>query len=126
MDLAAPGDEIFSTVQPGVEDYVALVATGGTTRAYGSFMDGGGMEGASGTLVDCGIGDEVCPGSGGHICLIQRGTVYFSEKAENCAASGAIGGIIYNNKPGKWWKARTGRYLRKLTREQVSSWAHSG
>ena len=32
-----------------------------------------------------------------NVCLIERGEVNFSEKADNCEAGGGIGAIIYNN-----------------------------
>ena len=72
VDIVAPGDDIFSAVQPGYDEFVALLSTSGGAGAYGAFMHGTAAKGASGTLVDCGIGDSVCPGEGGHICLIQR------------------------------------------------------
>ena len=36
----------------------------------------------------------------GKIALIQRGTLPFSEKVANAANAGAVGAVIYNNKPG--------------------------
>jgi aminopeptidase YwaD len=36
----------------------------------------------------------------GRIVLIQRGTITFTEKAQNAEAAGAIGVVIYNNAPG--------------------------
>jgi secreted trypsin-like serine protease len=55
---------------------------------------------ASGELVDCGIGDTVCAEAQDKICLIQRGDVNFSEKADNCEAGGGVGAVIYNNVDG--------------------------
>jgi secreted trypsin-like serine protease len=52
---------------------------------------------ASGEIVTCGIGDAVCADVKGDVCLIERGEVDFSEKADNCEAGGGIGAIIYNN-----------------------------
>jgi secreted trypsin-like serine protease len=52
---------------------------------------------ASGKIIACGIGDAVCADSSGNVCLIERGDVNFSEKADNCEAGGGIGAIIYNN-----------------------------
>ena len=48
-------------------------------------------------IIACGIGDAVCADSSGNVCLIERGIVNFSEKADNCEAGGGVGAIIYNN-----------------------------
>ncbi len=55
---------------------------------------------ASATMVDCGIGDNVCTLATNKICLIARGEIDFSVKALNCQAAGGIGAIIYNNVSG--------------------------
>jgi secreted trypsin-like serine protease len=52
---------------------------------------------ASGEMITCGIGDVICADATGNVCLIERGDVNFSEKADNCEAGGGIGAIIYNN-----------------------------
>lgn len=52
---------------------------------------------ASAELVSCGIADEICVDADEKICLIERGEVNFSEKADNCEAAGGVGAIIYNN-----------------------------
>ena len=61
-----------------------------------SFTSGVGGQ-ASGEIVACGIGDTLCADATDNVCLIERGEVNFSEKADNCEASGGIGAIIYNN-----------------------------
>lgn len=58
---------------------------------------------ARGTLIDAGIGrPEDFPPAGlqGAIALIERGDLTFVRKAENAAAAGAGGVIIYNNEDG--------------------------
>ncbi|MAG75597.1 MAG: trypsin [Colwelliaceae bacterium] len=55
---------------------------------------------ASGVLVDCGIGDQACTDAQDKVCLIERGEINFSEKADNCEAGGGVGVIIYNNVAG--------------------------
>lgn len=55
----------------------------------------------SGEIVDCGIGDSSCADASGKVCLIQRGEINFSVKAENCEAGGGVGAIIYNNVEGQ-------------------------
>lgn len=52
---------------------------------------------ASGEMISCGIGETVCVDATDSVCLIERGDVDFSAKAENCEAGGGIGAIIYNN-----------------------------
>jgi len=61
-----------------------------------SFTSGVGGQ-ASGEIMTCGIGDAVCTDAIDKVCLIERGEVNFSEKADNCEAGGGIGAIIYNN-----------------------------
>jgi secreted trypsin-like serine protease len=61
-----------------------------------SFTSGVGGQ-ASGEIMTCGIGDAVCTDAIDKVCLIERGEVNFSEKANNCEAGGGIGAIIYNN-----------------------------
>ncbi|WP_293759765.1 trypsin-like serine protease [uncultured Paraglaciecola sp.] len=63
------------------------------TRAFTSGVGGQ----AIGEIIACGIGDAVCADSSGNVCLIERGIVNFSEKADNCEAGGGVGAIIYNN-----------------------------
>ncbi|WP_133470070.1 trypsin-like serine protease [Paraglaciecola marina] len=52
---------------------------------------------ASAELVSCGIADELCVDADAKVCLIERGEINFSEKADNCEAAGGVGAIIYNN-----------------------------
>lgn len=55
---------------------------------------------ASATMVDCGIGEDLCNLAENKICLIARGEIDFSVKVDNCQAAGGIGAIIYNNIAG--------------------------
>ncbi|MDR5693846.1 MAG: M28 family peptidase [Armatimonadota bacterium] len=60
-------------------------------------------EGVEGLLVHVGLGrPEDFRGKDvrGHIALAQRGAIFFSEKARNAARYGAVGVVIYNNRPG--------------------------
>ena len=42
------------------------------------------------------------PGAAGKIVLIQRGTCTFEQKAQNAAAAGAVGVVIFNEgQPGR-------------------------
>ncbi len=54
-------------------------------------------------LVHAGLGqrEEVQrAGVAGRIVLVQRGEFTFREKVENAAAAGAVGVVVYNNRPG--------------------------
>ncbi len=51
-------------------------------------------------LVDCQQGFDVCPGATGKVCLIQRGTTTFHDKALNCQQGGGVAAIIYNHLVG--------------------------
>ena len=78
VDLAAPGTDILSTIPDGKGDPEDLAAFLRTTSGYGAsgtIMEGTQLaDGATvtGLLVDCGLGESKCPGSGGHICVIER------------------------------------------------------
>ncbi len=53
-------------------------------------------------LVAAGRGspEEFPEGAAGKIALIERGTINFGEKVSNAAAAGAVGVILYNDRPG--------------------------
>ena len=55
-----------------------------------------------GPLVGASIGrpGDFPADTAGKIALIQRGTLRFSEKVANAAAAGAVGVVIYNDRPG--------------------------
>lgn len=99
VQLLAPGDQITSTAPPS--STVAEVKTpqldlSALGMEFSVITDG---QGISGRLIDCGIG---APGDfqakvAGNIALIQRGTLYFRDKAANAEAAGAKGVVIYNN-----------------------------
>jgi secreted trypsin-like serine protease len=54
-----------------------------------------------GPIASCGDGQQSCTGVQNSICLIERGSITFAEKALNCEAQGGIGVIIYNNTDGQ-------------------------
>lgn len=54
----------------------------------------------SGEIVDCGNGGTLCSAAANKICLMSRGDINFSDKANNCQSSGGIAAIIYNNTVG--------------------------
>ncbi len=55
----------------------------------------------SGELIDCDMGKSTCSDATDKVCLIKRGDINFSEKADNCEAGGGKGVIIYNNEEGE-------------------------
>ena len=80
-----------------------------TVRSHPITLSGTGE--VSGVLVSVGKGlpEEVAlafeEGSGGgpapvRIALIERGEITFQEKVERVAGAGAVGAIVYNNRPG--------------------------
>lgn len=61
-------------------------------------------------IVDVGLGrpeDFPVEGIHGKIALIKRGQLYFWQKTQNAAASGALAAIIYNNAPGNFFGTLT-------------------
>ena len=100
VELAAPGVAVNSTVPRG-QSFGGVVSVG-TQGFTNNVLDGSGIGDVSAPLVDCGIADSVCTNVSGSICLIERGTVLFVDKALNCQAGGGIGAVIYNNVPGEF------------------------
>lgn len=81
------------------EDVATSLNVGDVSYATESFTSGPSGE-ASAQVISCGIGDLVCADATDKICLIERGDINFSEKADNCEAGGGVGVIIYNNIDG--------------------------
>lgn len=100
VELVAPGVSVLSTVPRGTGFGADLDVAGNTFEA--AVLEGSPAINASGEMVFCGLADTLCPAAVGRICLIERGTFLFSEKAQNCQDSGGIGAIIYNNVPGSY------------------------
>jgi aminopeptidase YwaD len=55
-----------------------------------------------GELVDAGIGrlQDFPADTAGKIALMHRGVLFFADKVDNAEAAGAVGVIVYNDKPG--------------------------
>gem|GEM_PF-786305 len=100
VELAAPGVAVNSTVPRG-QSFGGSVTVAEQAFAN-NVLDGSGLGEVSAPLVDCGIADSVCTNVSGAICLIQRGTNFFVDKALNCQSGGGIGAVIYNNVPGEF------------------------
>lgn len=72
VDITAPGVDILSTFPAGSSE--AILISYGSNSAIGSFMKHSELlESVAGTLVGCpDFGQQICPGDGGHLCLIER------------------------------------------------------
>lgn len=98
VELAAPGDLVLSTVPMGTA-LVSDTSVAGTT--YESLpMDGSPLLSATAPLYNFGTGEVSDPGVAGKVCLIQRGTISFADKVQNCESDGGVAAIVYNNQPG--------------------------
>ena len=102
VDLAAPGEDIYSTLSVGtIQEVQDILLSNGTSIENQLITNAPSISETSlvGELVACGIGDigEFPVEVNGNIALIQRGTLYFSEKVTNAMNAGAIATIIYNN-----------------------------
>lgn len=100
VDIAAPGTNVLS-LKPSSITFQA----GGTTYASNELTFSGKTTGLTGTIIDCGIGDvgQFPAAVNGNIALIQRGTLFFTEKVTNAKAAGAKAAIIYNNIDGNFF-----------------------
>ncbi|MCB1607827.1 MAG: S8 family serine peptidase [Xanthomonadales bacterium] len=94
VELSAPGVGVLSTVPWNGASF----SVGGTDYQV-SVMEDSVQGTASGALANGGT----CESSGswnGQIVLCQRGNISFADKANNAAAGGAAGVVVYNNEPG--------------------------
>ena len=98
VSFAAPGVSVLSTVPRGSSRRAELETALGSQSV--APMDNFPTPTApvSGPIADCGLAGTAadCAGANGGICLIERGTYLFAEKAQNCEAAGGIGAVIYN------------------------------
>lgn len=98
VEIAAPGVGVLSTVPVGTGS--SLQATVGASSYAVTAMTGTPALIRNGALYNFGLGTAVDAGAAGKVCLIQRGSISFSDKVLNCQNSGGVGAIIYNNAPG--------------------------
>ncbi|HPA17233.1 MAG TPA: S8 family serine peptidase [Verrucomicrobiae bacterium] len=100
VDLAAPGVNILSTLPVWVtNNTVASVSRDTTTYFAIGLTYAGQTTGVTGLIYNCGLGypTNFPPGVSNNIALIQRGTLFFSDKVSNAMTAGARAAIIYNN-----------------------------
>lgn len=98
VEISGPGVAVLSTVPMGGGSESKL-SVGGTAYTPGD-MSGSPKGSATAPLADFGLGDSVNSAMSGKVCLIQRGTVDFATKVNNCKASGGVGAVVYNNAAG--------------------------
>jgi subtilisin family serine protease len=104
VDLAAPGVNVLSArpvALPGTTSYVQQAST---IYAANGLEYAGLTNGITAAIYDCGLGyrSDFPPAVSNNIALIERGTLYFSEKVANAMAAGAQAAIIYNNTNGNF------------------------
>jgi len=96
VEVTAGGVDTLST-------YPADTATVSNMTADGVIFASSAMDNLgsiSGSTYHMGIADAEDGGANGKICVIDRGTISFHDKVENCQASGGVGAIIINNEAG--------------------------
>jgi subtilisin family serine protease len=104
VDLAAPGVNILSCApvsQFGNDTYVqqASAVYQGNALTYSGLTTSNGITAA---IFYCGLGNpaEFPAAVRNNIALIQRGTLFFSDKVSNAMAAGARAAVIFNNIAG--------------------------
>ena len=100
VDLAAPGENIYSLYPTWLSTTAASVTKGTTTYAANGMGYAGSTTGITATLINCGNGNSasVFPSTvRNNIALIQRGTQTFATKVTYAMNAGAVGAIIYDN-----------------------------
>jgi subtilisin family serine protease len=106
VDLAAPGVNILSALPQSQAATSSYVQQDSTTYSANELTYAGvtTSAGLTATIYDCGIGDpsDFPQAVSGNIALIQRGTLFFSEKVSNAMGAGAVAAIIYNNVAGNF------------------------
>jgi subtilisin family serine protease len=101
VDLAAPGTNIYSCQPAHVSSQASVVRDATTYTAVGMSYSGI-TTGITATLHYCGLGYATSFPAAvrGNIALIERGTLFFSEKTANAEAAGAVAAVIYDNQAG--------------------------
>lgn len=96
VEVTAGGVDTLSTYPAGGATVASLAADGVSVAS--SAMENAGT--ASGSTYYMGIADAVDAGANGKICVIDRGTISFYDKVNNCEQSGGIGAVVINNEAG--------------------------
>ncbi|MCW8092656.1 S8 family serine peptidase [Alteromonas sp. ASW11-130] len=96
VEVTAGGVDTLSTYPAGMATVSSLSADGVSFDS--SAMENGGN--ASGATYFMGLGDTIDSGAAGKICVMDRGSISFYDKVNNCEQSGGIGAVIINNEAG--------------------------
>jgi subtilisin family serine protease len=103
VDLGAPGVNILSLlpIAPGTAPegtVIAQVQQGSTVYSANELQYSGITTGLTATVYDCGLGNpaDFPAAVSNNIALIERGTLFFTNKVINAMAAGARAAIIYN------------------------------
>ncbi|MCU7553727.1 S8 family serine peptidase [Alteromonas sp. ASW11-19] len=96
VEVTAGGVDTLSTYPAGGATMASMTADGAGVAA--SAMENAGT--ASATTYFMGIGDSVDTNASGKVCLIDRGSISFYDKVNNCEQSGGVGAVVINNEPG--------------------------
>jgi subtilisin family serine protease len=131
VDLAAPGENIYSTKPTTVSSWTSSIKVGSTTYAAQNVAFSGASSGITGTIYNCGLGgssSDFPSGVSGNIALIQRGTYTFVKKVTNAMTAGAKAVIIYDNttnalSAGSWTLGDIGSWVPTIQITQASGTA---
>jgi len=106
VDLGAPGINILSALPLALAPTIFSVQQGSTIYSANSLEYSGSTAGTNitATAYDCGFGypTNFPAAVSNNIALIERGTLYFTNKVMNAMAAGARAAIIYNNTNGNF------------------------
>ena len=94
------------TVGPLPRSELTITSGSGTEKKWSHPMGMSHEGGVSGVLRFVGKAfEEDIPAEGleGVIALIERGEITFEEKVERVAEAGAVGAIVFNNRPGRFY-----------------------
>ncbi len=97
VEVTAGGVNTLSTYPAGLATLSSLTVDG--TGVASAATDNTGS--VSGPTYFMGTAEAVDTGANGKICIIDRGNVSFTVKADNCANSGGIGAVVINNVAGE-------------------------
>jgi len=110
VEIAGPGVAVRSTVPNGQGTEVQLTlqeVLNGNTKVQQSSFEAAAFQGTAlgnveGPLYRCNAVDGLgspgdCNGADGQVCLIQRGSITFAEKVQECQRRGGFAAVIFNS-----------------------------
>ena len=110
VDVVAPGVDIPAATVRGVGRDATLSESSPTARTLSpNPMTGSAVASVTADVAFVGLGTTAdvataCAGGActGKVALISRGAITFAEKVTNAEAAGAVGTIVFNNRPGNF------------------------